>query len=238
MALSQPTPFTMHGVREVLQSSALHLEEQTKALEEAVDKNPGLAFDLARALLESVCKAVLEERSAEVDTNWNLPRLLKETMAQLRLVPDGLEEEEQVSASLKKAVGGLQTVVHGISELRNSHGFASHGKGPSFRQLDVVHASLVARSTDAIVNFLFRAHRECEADVVERKLSYGDNPEFDEYIDETNPVVTIFEMEYRPSEVLFQVDIQAYRNSLADWEAVKDPAQETGQEAAPAEDAP
>ena len=114
--------------------------------------------------------------------------------------------------------------------MRNSHGFASHGKDPSFQQLEAVQAFLVARSADAIVNFLYRVHKDYSTDVRARRLAYGDHPDFDSYVDDINEVVRIFQMEYRPSEVLFAVDPQAYRSYLADWEAQE--ADESGAVAA------
>jgi hypothetical protein len=208
----------MHGAREVIASGAVHLVEQITALEEAVEKNPGLVFDLAKTILESACIWVLKERGADYETGWDLPRLLKKTVIRLRLVPEGLDAEPEVSNSLRKTVGGLQTVIHGICELRNSYGFASHGRDASFQQLEAIQALLVARSTDAIVSFLFRVHRGYAADVGAQLPAYGDHPDFNEYVDEGNEAVQIFELKYSPSRVLFDVDPQAYRDLLAGWE--------------------
>ena len=136
-------PFVMHGAREVLDAGAAHIEQQIVALEEAVTSNPGLAFDIAKTLLESACKTILSERKCDYDAGWDLPKLLKETLGQLRLVPAGLDGEREVSGSLRKMVGGFQTTIHGFSELRNTHGFASHGKEAAFQQLDSIQAMLV-----------------------------------------------------------------------------------------------
>ena len=40
-----------------------HIEEHVEGIERAVVENPGLAFDLAKTLIESTCRTVLEERS-------------------------------------------------------------------------------------------------------------------------------------------------------------------------------
>jgi hypothetical protein len=67
----------------------------------------GLAFDLAKTLLESACKTVLSERKCNYDNGWDLPKLLKEALGQLRLVPAGLDGEREVSESLRRMAGGL-----------------------------------------------------------------------------------------------------------------------------------
>ena len=52
----------MHGARAALSDGLGHIEEQVKGIERAVAENPGLAFDLARTLVESTCRTILTER--------------------------------------------------------------------------------------------------------------------------------------------------------------------------------
>jgi hypothetical protein len=212
------TTFVMVGAREVLQTDAVFFEQQVIAIEKAVGENPGLSFDLAKTLIESTCKTILKDRGHEFDNAWDLPRLLKETVGKLQLVPDGLDGATDVAASLKKTIGGLQTAIQGICELRNTQGFASHGKDAYSKQLDIVQAQLVARAADVIVNFLFRAHRHYPGDGPTRRLIYRELTEFNEWIDEQNEIVRIFALEYKPSEVLFGIDPEAYRGLLNDYE--------------------
>jgi hypothetical protein len=211
------TKFVMVGAREVMANGAVFFEQQVVAIEKAVSENPGLAFDLAKTLIESACKTILADRGHECDDGWELPRLLKETLGKLRFVPDGLDGDVNVAASLKKTIGGLQTTIQGICELRNTQGFASHGKDAYTEQLDVVQAQFTARAADVIVNFLFRSHRRYPDDWTTRRLVYNEMTEFNEWIDVQNEIVRIFKLEYKPSEVLFGVDQEAYRGLLNDY---------------------
>jgi hypothetical protein len=218
MAIAQSSgSFVMHGAREVLESGAVHIEQQVLAIEEAVDKNPGLAFDLSKTIIESACKTILADRGHLCEDGWDLPRLLKETTGKLRLVPDAFETRGDVTGSIKKTLGGLQTIVQGICELRNRQGFASHGRDAFAVQLESVQAALVARAADAVVNFLFRAHNDYPALPGNASLQFSDNRAFNEYVDEANPPVQIFDLSYRPSDVLFNVDLSAYRDQLANY---------------------
>jgi len=235
MAEAQVTMgFVMVGAREVLATGAVFFEQQVIAIEKAVVENPGLAFDLAKTLIESACKTILKDRGHECDSGWDLPKLLKETLGKLQLVPDGLEGVGDVEASLKKTVGGLQTAIQGLCELRNTQGFASHGKDAYTDQLEVVQAHLVARAADVIVNFLFRTHRHYPSVGPTRRLAYRELTDFNDWIDEQNETVRIFTLEYRPSEVLFGVDEDAYRDLLTDYES-EDEAETASEEREEAE---
>ena len=69
--------FVMQGARAAIADGLLHIEEQVKALEQAVTDNPGLAFDLAKTLIESACRTILTERRIPFDKDDNLPKLYK-----------------------------------------------------------------------------------------------------------------------------------------------------------------
>ena len=77
MAAPAPQPFVMHGARDAMARGLAHIEEQVKGIEQAVVENPGLAFDLAKTLIESTCRAVLGERSVAYAAADDLPKLFR-----------------------------------------------------------------------------------------------------------------------------------------------------------------
>lgn len=210
--------FSMIGTREVLSTDAVHFEQMVGAIEQAILENPGLVFDLAKSLIETACKTILKDRGHIYDNMWDLPRLLKETTGNLQLIPDDIDKTVEIDASLKKTLGGLQTAIHGICELRQAHGVASHGKDAYFKQLEHVQALMVARSADVIVNFLFSVHRNYPISKSKRRLVYGELTMFNDWIDDQNESVKVFTFEYKPSEVLYRTDQEAYRDLLNDYE--------------------
>ncbi len=215
-----PNPsFTMDGAREVLQMSggAIHIERQIIALEDAVIGNPGLAFDLSKTLLETVCKTILEDRGEPVEKHWNMPQLFKETCECLPLVPVSHSDQPAVTRSLVKTLKGLQTVVQGLCELRNMEGFASHGKDGYTLSLDPLQAEMAARAADALVHYLYKAHQSYPRDLSTGRLPIEHFEAFNEYIDDIHDVVGIFDLQYLPSEVLLVVDKKAYREKLAEY---------------------
>jgi hypothetical protein len=82
--------------------------------------------------------------------------------------------------------------------------------------MESAQALLAAQTADAIVGFLYRVHRQDRA-LASVRLSFDDNEGFNTYVDEANDLVRIFDLEYRPSEVLFNVDHEAYRDLLANY---------------------
>ena len=77
MAAAETTTFVMYGARDAMAGGLVHIEEQVKGIEQAVVENPGLAFDLAKTLIESTCRAVLGERSVVYAATDDLPKLFK-----------------------------------------------------------------------------------------------------------------------------------------------------------------
>jgi len=213
LAKSEST-FRMDGARELLTlyPGAILLEQQVKAVEDSIAENPGLAPDLAKAIIETVCKTVLKDKDISISPDMSCPKLLKETLKSLRIT---LPEDEK-DESLRKTVGSLGGLVQGICELRNKGGIGSHGKDAYSESIELTHACLAARAADAIVNFIFKIHKAYPLESSAR-IHYGEQTDFNEYVDELHEIVRIFDYEYKPSEVLFSVDYEAYRDRLIEF---------------------
>jgi len=208
----------MHNAREAMAAGLLHIEQQVRSIELAVTENPGLAFDLAKTLIESICKTILSERTISFGSDDDLPKLFKTVTAHLPFLPASASAQVEARRSLQHTLSGLHTAVQGVCELRNNCGFASHGRERQRPPMEGVQALLAAQAADAIIGFLYRVHRQGRPPS-SVKFEYGDNPTFNGYVDEAYEPVRIFAFEYRPSEVLFSLDREAYRDALEDYEA-------------------
>jgi hypothetical protein len=211
--------FAMHGARAAIEGGLSHIEDQVNSIEQAVVENPGLAFDLAKTVVESACKTILSERKVSFAPDDGLPRLFRAVTLNLPLLPVMLSREAEARRSLVQTLNGLQTSLIGVCELRNAFGFASHGSEGPRPVMESVQALLAAQAADAIVGFLYRMHRQERTPVQTSQLVFGDNEAFNGYVYEANAVVRVFDLEYRPSEVLFNCDQQAYRDLLSGFEA-------------------
>ena len=94
-----------------------------KALDRRTDDPEG-AITAARALLETVCKYVLDANSERYPDDADLPKLWALTAEKLNLAPH--QHQEQV---FKTILGNCQSVVNSLGAIRNKIGDA-HGQGP------------------------------------------------------------------------------------------------------------
>jgi len=213
--------FEMRGAREIIQltAGAVHIEHQVKALESAIVENPGLAIDLIKALIESVCITILKDLGKTFNKGEGLGKIVKKTLKELNLLHENPDAAtSKVIQSLNQTATGLADAVQGICELRNLEGFASHGKDAYFQSsLKLVQLELAARAADALVNFLFKINKNYTEQHSPTRLIYQDHTLFNEHVDENNPPVTIFGLIYTPSEVLYLMDKEAYREQLLDY---------------------
>jgi hypothetical protein len=221
MAVTTDDPvFVMHGARAAVAGGMLHIEEQVKALERAVVENTGLAFDLAKTLVESACKTIITERGGTFDKDDDMSKLFKAASLAVPFLPPASASNGAARRSLQQTLRGLNAAMQGVCEMRNAFGFASHGSDGPRPVMEGVQALLVAQAADAIIGFLYRVHRQDLTRPKAVKLEYRDNPDFNEWLDEQCEPVRILSLPpYRPSEVLFSVDQEAYRDLLADYEA-------------------
>ena len=122
--------FQMVGTRAAILDGPIAdaIEQQIQAIEGALESVPDFAFDLSKTLVESVCKTVLADIGQPADTNWDAPRLLKETTNRLSLLPRNHPDPAKARDSVEKTIRGLLQTIQGLCELRREYGMASHGR--------------------------------------------------------------------------------------------------------------
>ncbi len=119
-------------------------------MNEAIRKDTDLAIGTAKELLETTCKSILKQKAVVVDSNWTLPQLLKVTTNALDFTPKKAANPESAERSIKQILGGISSIVHGVSELRNSYG-TGHGKDADFKALEAKYAKLLVAVVSEIV---------------------------------------------------------------------------------------
>jgi hypothetical protein len=147
------------GLKEVAGGfDAKHLAEQIRRMEKAIDSDPALAIGTAKELIETCCKTILAERGKLVVGTPDVPALTKETLKELKLVPEGVPESGRGSDVIKRLLQNLGTIGNNLAELRGLYG-TGHGKHGEFEGLNPRHARLAVGAASALVNFLFETHK-------------------------------------------------------------------------------
>lgn len=211
-------PFVMRGAREAMAGGLAHIDQAVTGIEQAVVENPALAFDLARTLVESVCRTILAERKVGYSMDDDLPKLFKTTSNLLPFLPPTASGEAQVRRSLAQTLSGLNMAICGICELRNRCGFASHGSDNARPPMEATQALLAAEAADTIVGFLHRCHQQDRTPAPSPQVLYEENSAFNDSVDQVHGPIRIFDVEFRPSEILFQMEPETYRVYLAEYD--------------------
>ena len=118
-----------------------------KALER-MTSDPEGAITLARSLLESVLKHILDARKVAYNDKADLPELYRLVAKELNLAPDQHTED-----NFKRILGGITSVVNELGSLRNRLGDA-HGKGKGGVRPAPRHAELAVNLAGSIALFL------------------------------------------------------------------------------------
>lgn len=119
-----------------------------KALERR-KSDPEGAITMARTLMESVCKHILDSSDVTYDSDkTELPDLYKLTSKELNIAPS-----QHTSEVFKQILGGVASVVNGLGALRNRLGDA-HGKGKAQIRPAQRHAQLAVNLAGATALFL------------------------------------------------------------------------------------
>jgi len=191
-----------------------HIEKHVEELERAVVENPGLAFDLARTLVECTCRTILREREIEYKHRDDLPKLFNKVKDNLPVLPPTSSDASDVGKSLRQTLSGLSTAIQGICELRNTCGFACHGSESARPTMEDVQALMAAKTADTVIGFLYRMHSQ---DRTSEPLNFAANADFNDFLDDDHDPILISGSEFRPSEVLFTLEPETYRIQLAEF---------------------
>ena len=124
-----------------------------KALERR-NHDPEAAITMARTLIESVCKHILDEAGISHSDKDELPKLYHETAKQLNLAPEQHQEEV-----FKQILGGCKSVIQGLGTLRNQLSDA-HGKGKKAIKPSPRHAALAVNLAGSMAAFLIPTWEE------------------------------------------------------------------------------
>lgn len=130
----------------------IHTQWQ-KALERKISDPEG-AITIARTLIESLLKYILDEQGLEYGESIELSELYKEVAKLLNMAPE--QHQEQI---FKQILGGANGIISGLGSMRNKLGDA-HGKTKSSIKPQERHSELAVNLAGTMAIFLFKTYRD------------------------------------------------------------------------------
>lgn len=138
-----------------------YIDTCQKEMYENVTKNPTEAIGQAKEIIESCCKTILEEKNFTINKDWDINKLVDETLKILELTPKQVDLQEDGSENIKKLLGNLKSIPNYLAELRNTYG-SGHGKSKNFKSLEQRHAKLAVGASMTFVGFVWETYCQDE----------------------------------------------------------------------------
>lgn len=142
--------------------SSDYLDAQRVLLWEKAKSHPTATIGIAKELIESCCKTILEANDVEYSKGEALPKLVDKTQTALTINPREVSDLVPDYEAVRALLGTLASVARNLAELRNSYG-TGHGKAISYVGLTERHANLAAGASLALVDYLWATHLERNA---------------------------------------------------------------------------
>ena len=134
------------------------IEEHLDRMLANIEKDPPAVIGAAKELVESICKAILEDLGVAYAPAATLPDLYKSVAAELRLSREAVPASAKGSEAAQRILQGLVTAVQNLTELRNALGLG-HGRAQRVPALER-HARLAMNSSRTIADFLLSTWHE------------------------------------------------------------------------------
>jgi hypothetical protein len=199
-------------------------------MEASLESDFSNAVENAKALLESIAKEICQAKVVELPATASINAVMKRAFMAL-----GYTSEELVS----QISGALANIGQQVGNLRNAISPTSHGKplaalSERNNKVDLLTREFLIDSTLVVAVFLIRSFEERHGDAarplhaeVSSTPDYEDNEAFNNYWDETFGEFSMGQYSYPASEILFNVDAQAYEAEYkAFMESENEPAGE------------
>lgn len=193
-----------HEIRRVKRYNLEYYHSHLTLIENYIEEKPDISIETCKALIEGIsilALHLLKQEPLDSHNKDNFADLFRRAL---------LELQKERGFSDIDTVKRLVSVVHHIGEIRNSHCDIGHGRASLKDQVnDADFAEFIIGVTDNLCTYMLRRLDQLS----EKEVLYEDNPEFNVYLDEENPMPgKIFY-----SKALFEQEFETYEIQLGDY---------------------
>lgn len=188
------------------------LEDYIRRIETYKETDGTMVLENSKALVECICKTILDDLKESYSKSESIQALMEKTCNKMTCLPKTSE-----------LARSFVTVANKLGDFRNE--FASVGHGQSVYKLEENKKKIVGASINFMINtieqlavFLITVFQDEYPHYTKSQLRYEDESEFNDDFDEQFEAIAIGPYgPYRPSEVLFYIDENSYRDELANF---------------------
>ena len=202
----------MQALRELCQQYRKwqSLEDYISRIETFSDNGP-IIIDNCKCIIEVVCKTILEDIGlAPVDHEQQFHLLVRQTTEKL----------DSINNKSPDLVAAFTNTAQKIAEVRNKYTVTGHGQSvrateENRQKVTNADISFLISIIEQTAIYLITIYQDEYPEHIQSNLRYEDNPDFNQELDgKYDPVQIGRYGPYNPSEVLFNVDKNAYRTEL------------------------
>ena len=190
------------------------LKDYTIRIEAHIQSDFSLSLENAKSLLETICKEICYSKGIEVEATASINQVLKKAFTAIGYPS---------STPVTQISSALATIGQQMGDLRNEIGRTSHGGTlEELRErnskVEEITKELLIDTTDIIASFLIRnfenENPRITVETPQTQILLMDNPDFNEFWDESFGEFTMGVYSYPASEILFHIDNKAYLTEL------------------------
>lgn len=185
--------------------------------QEIIGNNQNKIIDICKSLIESVLNTILEDKKLDYDISDAINQKVKKVFESLKLFKDDISIDNRDQESIKQIINAITTIVKNMGELRNRHGFISHGIDLHSNQiLKKETVEFLIEISLALTKLLIKVH---DKDKVGNKRKHYENfSEFNAWLDsQEEEVPTSYGIEVKASEFIFTFDQIAYMDKYEEF---------------------
>lgn len=145
---------TSSPIEEIVVFDEAHIHTQWKKAIERKQTDPEGAITMARTLIESLLKHILDEQNIDHGENMELSELYKEVAKLLNLAPE--QHQEQI---FRQILGGANGIISGLGAMRNKLGDA-HGAVKTKVRPEERHSELAVNLAGSMAVFMYKTYQE------------------------------------------------------------------------------
>lgn len=181
-------------------------------IETHIESDFSHSLENAKALLETIGKEICQSKGIQLSETSSINGVLKNAFSSLGYTNSNL---------VNQIASALATIGQQVGELRNEIGISSHGKSleeirERNNRVDILTREFLIDTVEIVSCFLIRNFENENPrkpnESLEDTLDYWEGLEFNEFWDDSFGEFEMGNYAYSASEILFNVDKQAYIN--------------------------